>query len=191
MIYFSKSKKGFFLAALKAGYQAAGSWPSDAVKMTDAEVATYHGKQPPEGKMLGSDANGRPIWVDIPPPTLDSVNSQKLNQINSEAQKFIDANMPAYPEFEKLTFAKQEAEARAYVADNTVPTPVLSQIASDRGTTVDVLVPKVIAKADQFMILTSSVAGQRQKYEDDLAAAYTASDASAINAINPVYTAPA
>ena len=188
-IKFSPSKKGFY---------PKNTWsitvpPSDSVLLTEAEKRDFYNVQPPDGKLLGSDANGRPIWVDIPPLSLGDANAAKSKQINDEAQKFINENMPSYPSFEMLTFAKQEAEARAYLADNTIATPVLTPIATERGLTVADLATKVVAKADAFTALTASVAGQRQKYQDELTVAYNGGNGSldAINAIDPVYTLPA
>ena len=114
-------------------------------------------------------------------------------EINQKAQAFIDATIPAYPEFEKFTFDKQEREATAYLADNTIATPTLTPIATERGLTVADLADKVVAKANAFTALSASVAGQRQKYQDELTAAYNGGNGSldAINAINPVYTLPA
>ncbi|MDG4813615.1 hypothetical protein P8629_11445 [Hydrogenovibrio sp. 3SP14C1] len=65
-VYFSKSKPGFFLDAVKKTCENLKSWPTDAVEMTADEISTYHGKQPPTGKRLGGDANGRPVWVNKP-----------------------------------------------------------------------------------------------------------------------------
>lgn len=42
-------------------------WPSDAVLLTEEETATYWMVTPPEGKKLGV-VDGKPAWVDIPPP---------------------------------------------------------------------------------------------------------------------------
>ncbi|EPC7546005.1 tail fiber assembly protein [Morganella morganii] len=54
---------------MKQDYIDAGSWPDDAVEMTDKEKETYWTKQAPPGKQLGGDKKGRPAWVDIPPLT--------------------------------------------------------------------------------------------------------------------------
>jgi hypothetical protein len=43
------------------------SWPSDAVEMTELELATYWAKEPPSGKRLSSK-KGRPVWGDVPVP---------------------------------------------------------------------------------------------------------------------------
>ncbi|RUM91065.1 MAG: hypothetical protein DSZ27_07340 [Thiomicrospira sp.] len=192
-VFFSPKTNGFYPSSLKPTYIASGTWPNDAVELSEIELDTYWQQQPPAGQKLSSDANGRPVWVDLPAPSLAEALDAKSKQIDIESQKFIDANIPSYPNFEMLTFEKQESEARAYIADNTVSTPVLTPIATERGMTVLDLADKVITKANAFTALSASVAGQRQKYQDQLAAAYDGGNGSlsAINAIDPVFTAPA
>lgn len=70
-LFYSASKTGFYPLNLKTSYQLAGTWPSDAIELTDTESNTYWKQHPPEGKKLGADANGRPLWVDIPPPSAE------------------------------------------------------------------------------------------------------------------------
>lgn len=80
--YFSQSKLGFFDDSLKKSYDAAGSWPDDAVDITDAEWQTFLAT-PSEGKQLGADSSGGPAWVDIPSPTTDElITEAKDNQAN-------------------------------------------------------------------------------------------------------------
>lgn len=67
VIYFSATTCWFYPLNMKQDYIAAGSWPDDAVEMTDKEKETYWTKQAPSGKQLGGDKKGRPAWVDIPP----------------------------------------------------------------------------------------------------------------------------
>lgn len=69
VIFFSATTCWFYQMDMKQDYIAAGSWPDDAVEMTDKEKETYWTKQPPSGKQLGGDKKGRPVWVDIPPLT--------------------------------------------------------------------------------------------------------------------------
>lgn len=76
-IYFSCSSAIFFAKELKGLYEDAGMWPKDAIELTDEEVATYQGKQAPEGKKLGSDENGRPVWKDIPSLSEEELQKQK------------------------------------------------------------------------------------------------------------------
>ncbi|MDW7796077.1 tail fiber assembly protein [Morganella morganii] len=69
VIYFSATTCWFYPLNMKQDYIDAGSWPDDAVEMTDKEKETYWTKQPPSGKQLGGDKKGRPAWVNIPPLT--------------------------------------------------------------------------------------------------------------------------
>lgn len=61
---FSATTLGFYDEDIKDVYAAAGSWPSDAVTLTDDEVATYRAT-PPSGQKLSADSDGKPTFVDI------------------------------------------------------------------------------------------------------------------------------
>lgn len=69
--YFTAKEVGFYDSNIKDAYDRAGTWPGDALEISDAEHALYSG-QPPSGKMLGSE-NGRPAWVDMPPLTAEEL----------------------------------------------------------------------------------------------------------------------
>lgn len=66
-IFFSNISKSFLIGSMSGEYEANGNWPSDAVELTTAEQDTYWKKNPPEGKELGANSSGRPLWVDIAP----------------------------------------------------------------------------------------------------------------------------
>lgn len=91
-IYFSKIENGFFAESLKPDYIAAGSWPDDAVELTEKEAETYMAKTPPEGKKLSGNNKGRPVWVDVPPPPKEQLMEQaeaKKQRLLSEAAEAI------------------------------------------------------------------------------------------------------
>jgi hypothetical protein len=71
-----------------------------------------------------------------------------------------------YPEVEKRTFTKQEAEARAYTLDVNASTPTLSPIATARNISLSDLVAKTIIKADSYTAQVGALIGQRQFKED-------------------------
>lgn len=58
----------FYPEALKDAYVSAGTWPEHAADVNDELMAVYS-QYPPQGKMLGSDKDGNPTWLDIPPPS--------------------------------------------------------------------------------------------------------------------------
>ena len=105
----------------------------------------------------------------VPPvPTLEEVKAAKLSEINAAADRAIGTLTATYPDREISTFDKQESEARAYAADPTASTPLLSALAQARGVPLDELVRRVLAKADAFAVASGSIIGQRQALEDRL-----------------------
>lgn len=70
IIFFSASMRGFYDEAYKNLYVAGSGWPDDAVLITEDEWLIYTAS-PPDGKVLGSDADGKPAWVSVYSTTLD------------------------------------------------------------------------------------------------------------------------
>ena len=88
-----------------------------------------------------------------------------------------------YPDREIRTFDKQESEARAYAADATASTPLLSALAQARGIPLSELVERVLAKADAFAVASGSIIGQRQALEDRLDACTTLEEVQGITLV--------
>ncbi|MDF3162844.1 phage tail protein [Pseudomonas proteolytica] len=63
LIYFSATDNGFLFIAEREAYDAAGTWPSDAVAVSEEEWQTYGQQSPPQGMRRGSDDQGRPMWI--------------------------------------------------------------------------------------------------------------------------------
>ena len=117
----------------------------------------------------------------VPPvPTLEEVKAAKLSEINAAADEAIASLTAAYPDREISTFDKQESEARAYAANPTASTPLLSALAQARGVPLDELVRRVLAKADAFAVASGSIIGQRQALEDRLDACTTLEEVQGI-----------
>lgn len=93
ILYFSATTCGFYPLDMKSNYIDAGSWPDDAVEMTDKEKEIYWTRQAPAGKQLGGDKKGRPAWVDAPPPTKELsilFAEQKKSSLMAESTVSID-----------------------------------------------------------------------------------------------------
>lgn len=117
----------------------------------------------------------------VPPvPTLEEVKATKLSEINAAADRAIATLTATYPDREISTFDKQESEARAYAADATASTPLLSALATARGIPLPDLVGRVLAKADAFAVASGSIIGQRQALEDRLDACTTLEEVQGI-----------
>ena len=99
--------------------------------------------------------------------------SAVLIMLANKADELKSALLVGYPQAEIESFYRQEKEALAWRADNSVATPMLTQIASVRGIAFDELVRKVLEKSDQFAVAIGAIIGQRQKFEDALMAGTT------------------
>lgn len=63
----SKATCSFYPIALKALYDNAGTWPSDAVGVSDDVFEEFGlATEIPLGKWRGAGSDGMPAWVDIP-----------------------------------------------------------------------------------------------------------------------------
>lgn len=120
-------------------------------------------------------------------PSLELLKANKLTEIKAAADTALEKLSSDYPYKEVLSFASQEAEARAVLEDPSTPTPLLAPMASRRGITVEDLAQRIIAKADAATSATGDVLGQAQRDRDRLAAAQTSEE---VNAIIPSYKLP-
>lgn len=92
-----------------------------------------------------------------------------IQRLNKEADNFVNnATLAQYPEFERQTFEIQKQEALAWQADNSVATPKVDLLAQNRGVDREILLQKILEKVEAFEIIAMTVAGQRQKYEDQI-----------------------
>jgi hypothetical protein len=112
----------------------------------------------------------------------------KRREIIANADATMAALTTSYSDHEKLSWAKQEAEAHALTADPDAAAPLLRGIAAARGIDLADLVTRVLANVASYETASAAVLGQQQRYEDMLTAA--GDDADAILAITPTYTLP-
>lgn len=128
------------------------------------------------------------VVEDVPPvPTVEELKAAKLAEINAAYNAATSSLVSTYPSTELLTFDKQEQEARAWNADNSVETPLVDMLAAGRQMDKAELVRRIIAKSDSFAVATGYLTGQRQRYEDLLGEARTVEE---VEAIVPEYKMP-
>lgn len=78
--YFIPSVPTFIPESWKSdGTYTKGNWPSDAILLTEEDTAAYWMISPPEGKILGV-VNGKPAWVNIPPPSREELITAAENE---------------------------------------------------------------------------------------------------------------
>ncbi len=92
----------------------------------------------------------------------------KLTYINNWYETEVAKLTKGVPNTEISTWDRQEAEARAYVADNSASTPFIDNLVLARGVTKEYLVGKIIEKADAYAIAVGVLTGERQRREDEL-----------------------
>lgn len=111
-----------------------------------------------------------------------AAKAAKIAELNRTAQNFINQATGAdkLPEFEVQSWKNQADEARAWAADNALATPILDQIALERGISADELKQKVLEKAKQSDMVVAVVVGQRQALQAKIEAASALDDLSAI-----------
>lgn len=132
------------------------------------------------------------MWVlpaDGAAAQLADAKAEKISNLNAAAQAFINAaaEIDKVPDFEVQTWSIQAAEARAWAADKTAPTPLLDQIAASRGIDADKLKAAALRKTLAYEKLTAHVAGQRQALQSKIEAAKTQ---AALDKIAVVFTLP-
>ena len=69
---YAYSKGLFYPLSMRDDYEDANSWPDSFVEVSE-DVYLKFTANPPKGKMRGTDADGMPSWVDVPPPTREEL----------------------------------------------------------------------------------------------------------------------
>ncbi|PRM60005.1 hypothetical protein BVZ54_00642 [Haemophilus influenzae] len=154
-----------------------------------------------QGKQIIADKTGNPILIDPQPSAAHQLNldtltweisaekqtalftQQKeslLNKLADKADQLKNSLLAGYPQTEIESFYRQEKEALAWQADHNTPTPMLSQIAQNRGVPLEILIEKVIEKSTQFAVVIGIIIGQRQAFEDRLLALKTPEELTAL-----------
>lgn len=95
----------------------------------------------------------------------------KLQYFNKMFNDLIGQVKSAYPPTEVESWAKQEKEAREFLADNSSQAILIRSIASARGVPVEILAQKIVEKADQYGVFVGNLIGTRQMLEDQIESA--------------------
>ncbi|MCL7153652.1 tail fiber assembly protein, partial [Escherichia coli] len=93
-VFFSPGSKSFYLQELFPEYEDAGTLPDDVIEITREIYEQFLGLHP-EGKEIGADSSGRPIWINSPPPSKeDEVLMAEMKKISlvSEANTYINTH---------------------------------------------------------------------------------------------------
>jgi len=158
--------------------------------------------QPPLTARLEKAVPGQPeqiegVWYEtwvIEPLTADEIlqveeaervnaghTLQQLMGRNNAAYESAFAALTAdYPPSEIATWERQRAEALAWDADSSAPTPWIDMAASARGIERTEYLSRTYAKAQAFAQASAYLTGLRQRYDDAIRAAKTPEQLAAI-----------
>lgn len=186
-------KDGFFISGLH-------TIPDDATEISQEYYQDLLIGQE-SGKQIIADKTGNPVLIAPQPSSAHELNldtlmwdisaekqtalfaQQKeglLNKLADKADQLKNGLLAGYPQTEIESFYRQEKEALAWQADKSTETPMLTQIAQNRGVPFEILVEKVIEKSAQFAVVIGIIIGQRQAFEDRLLALKTPEELTAL-----------
>lgn len=113
-------------------------------------------------------------WVDDiateqPVSIKDAVELQ-IETINADYSNAIHNMVKDTPDFERESWPKQEAEAKAYSLDQSSQTPYIDTLAISRGVPRELLLAKILEKVSLYEVAHAHLTGLRQAKEDALKA---------------------
>ncbi|GLQ31671.1 hypothetical protein [Litoribrevibacter albus] len=136
-----------------------GQFVSDDPDTSENEA--YQGGQSPD--QIRAQLRPEPEYVEPLVTQLKPVLMSLINRQSEHALKFI---RDQYPDYEQLSWDKQEQQARAWFLDKTTETPLVDAIANARGIDKQELCQRIIAKANAYESEVGAVIGERQALED-------------------------
>ncbi len=119
---------------------------------------------PPPEIPAGSEAVWRGVgWAIVPSGAVDPPDFVAAEAaIRSEGARRLEALAGSYSPPERETWATQQREARAWLADPQAATPMLSAIAGGREITVEEIVGKVMENVAIFESASGEILGAQQ-----------------------------
>lgn len=99
------------------------------------------------------------------PPLADRIANTHA-RINAAYEIAVNSLTAGYPKTEIDSWAKQENEARAWLANNSTSTPWIDSASTARGLEKGIFISLVIANADALAPLHGALTGKRQSLRD-------------------------
>ncbi|QHD49153.1 hypothetical protein [Vreelandella aquamarina] len=150
--------------------------PEDAVEITEAQHQAL--MQNDGSKVLAPADDGYPSLVDRPPVTLGKLADQKRREINAASVEALAAVRNEYPDYEQLSWERQEREALEGGG------PLIESIANARGLELSELIDRILEKSNLYQQAAGNVIGKRQALEDRIAAALKNGDRDTISSLS-------
>lgn len=106
-------------------------------------------------------------------PALEEVQEQQIAAINAAFEAAAEALTDGYPATERLTWPAQQAEAQAWAANPSAPTPYLDGLAAARGITPEEMRQLTLDQVNLFLAASQQLVGTRQRLRDQINEAET------------------
>ena len=126
----------------------------------DADIQCLEGESWVEGEL------------EFEPYVFLKTTEMMLEELNYDFQLQVLSLTEGSSPSEQATWTKQEQEARAWLADNAVSTPLIDAMVNARGCTKEYLVGKIIEKADLYAAEVGRLLGEKQRLEKELIEQY-------------------
>lgn len=169
---------GYFVGATIADESPLepGVWliPGGAIDQ-EPPAAINPGKRyrPDNGRWVEDDCNNVELPASLTSNSIEDMARAHLTGINQAAARELDALTASYPAGEVSSWPQQTSEANAILAapgsDAATVAPLLYTIATARNIPVVELANRVLAKVQQFAIVSGQIIGKRQALEDAVA----------------------
>lgn len=140
--------------------------------------AAGHSLDNHDGKWISSNDKAVQAIINSYDP-MPYESSKKLDEVNAYFNNLLEQVTVTYPTAEVTSWAKQETDARTYKSTGK-SSPLLDNLAEQRGETVDSLCDKIIEKADAYAAVVGNILGKRQNVEKRIQAARTLDELNAI-----------
>ena len=159
-MFYSPSTKGFYSEKIHKG-----NVPEDAIKITqNKHKVLLDGLS--KGKSININAQGE-IEIDYLAPPFNKAFELKKNEIISAYKQAMSPIKDNYTDEDIASFPTQEAEAKAWDADNSADTPLLDYMLANRPAVDKVtLVSRILQNSVIYKQIAGPAIGKKQHYED-------------------------
>jgi len=142
--FYSATTNAFYAGELRADFKAAGSWPTDAVEVSD-EVHAEFVSPPPVGKRMVPGSDGYPSWGDVPVRSIVDLLIDIDRAAGEARDRFVSPGHLVDQEYKYAESKAREFKAAGYPGD-AVPRAV-SSWAQAKGWTAQQAADDIIATA--------------------------------------------
>lgn len=169
---FSPSTLGFYLTDIHGA-----NIPPDSVEITAERHAELLAGQA-VGQQIAAGADGLPILVQPPPPTLDQVRAVAVSAMEAWIAAFLSQFTAGVPAAELASWPVKADRARAHLGGT--PQSMILAEAAITGEDAGALAQKIVAKADAYEAIIARVTGLRRATEAAIGEAETPEAVAAV-----------